>query len=89
MSDYLEPKIIPYPLPERQAEIKQLAQEIANQTAQKFLECIPPGMKEILSEEQLEYQQYELSVGIAEALRSKLGWALNQAWLDAKNSQKI
>ena len=84
----IEPKIISYPLPEQQAEINQLAQEIANQTAQKFLDCIPLEMKEILSEEQLEYQQSELSVGITEALRSKLGWALNQAWLEAKNSQK-
>ena len=45
-------------------------------------------MKEILSEEQLQYQQFELSVGLAESLRSQLEWALNQAWLEAKNCQK-
>ena len=84
----IEPKIIPYPLPERQAEINQLAQEIANQTAQKFLDCIPPEMKEALSEEQIKYQQSELSVGIAESLKSQLEWAMNQAWLDAKNTQR-
>ena len=61
---------------------------MAKQTAEKFLECIPPEMKEARSEEQLKYQQDELSVGIAEALRSKLEWALNQAWLDAKNNNK-
>ena len=84
----VEPKIIPYPLPERQAEINQLAQEIANQTAQKFLDCIPPEMKEALSEEQLKSQQFELSVGLAESLKSQLEWAMNQAWLEAKNSQR-
>ena len=38
---------------------------------------------------QLKSQQFELSVGLAESLKSKLEWALNQAWLEAKNSQKI
>ncbi len=57
-----------------------------DKSAEQFLDCIPPEMKEILSDEQLKYQQYELSVGIAEALKSKLSWALNQAWLDAKSN---
>ena len=84
----IEPKIIPHPIPERGAEIKQLTQEIANQTAQKFLDCIPPEMKEVLTEEQIKYQQYELSVGIAESVKSQLEWALNQAWLDAKSNNQ-
>ena len=84
----VEPKIIPNPMPEKAEEIGKLAQEIAKQTAKQFLDCIPPDMKEILSDEQLKYQQYELSVGIAEALKSKLNWALNQAWLDAKNNNQ-
>ena len=61
---------------------------MAKQTAQQFLDCIPPDMKEILSDEQLKYQQYELSMYISEALRSKLSWALHQAWLDAKNDNQ-
>ena len=84
----LAPKIIPNPMPEKAEEIGKLAQEIAKQTAKQFLDCIPPDMKEILSDEQLKYQQYELSVGITEALKSKLSWALNQAWLDAKNNNQ-
>ncbi len=84
----VKPKIIPNPMPEKAEEIGKLAQEIAKQTAKQFLDCIPPDMKEILSDEQLKYQQYELSVGIAEALKSKLNWALNQAWLDAKSNNQ-
>ena len=82
----IEPKIIPHPIPERQAELQQLTQEIAKGAAQKFLDCIPPEMKEVLTEEQLKFQQSELSVGIANTLKSQLDWALNQAWLDAKKN---
>ncbi len=58
---------------------------MALQTAQKFLDCIPPEMKEVLSDEQLKFQQNELSASLAHTLRSQLSWALNQAWLEAKN----
>ena len=81
-------KPIPNPIPDKQLEINSLAQEIANQAAERYLECIPPEIKSALSDEQIKFQQKELSVGIKDALRSQFSWALNQAWFEAKNSNQ-
>ncbi len=84
----VEKKTIPHPIPAQQSELNNLAREMALQTAQKVLDCIPPEMKEVLSDEQLKFQQNELSASLAHTLRSQLSWALNQAWLEAKNGNE-
>ena len=78
----VEKKTIPHPLPAQQSELDHLAREMALQTAHKFLNRIPPELKETLSDEQLKFQQNELSASLASALRSQLSWALNQTWLE-------
>lgn len=79
-------KSLPHPINTQRAEIKTLATEIANQTAQQFLkDCLPPSLLASLSKEQLYAQQQELSAEIANSLKSQLAWALNRAWLDAQN----
>ncbi len=78
---------IPHPILTQEAQIKTFANSIAHKTAEQFLqECLPPSLLSQLSEEQLALQQLELSAEIAHSLKSQLAWALNRAWLDAKNS---
>ena len=78
---------IPHPILTQEAQIKTLANSIAHKTAEQFLkDCLPPSLLSQLSEEQLALQQLELSAEIAHSLKSQLAWALNRAWLDAKNS---
>ena len=78
---------IPHPILTQEAQIKTFANSIAHKTAEQFLqECLPPSLLSQLSEEQLALQQLELSAEIAHSMISQLAWALNRAWLDAKNS---
>ena len=78
---------IPHPILTQEAQIKTFANSIAHKTAEQFLqECLPPFLLSQLSEEQLALQQLELSAEIAHSMISQLAWALNRAWLDAKNS---
>ncbi len=58
---------------------------MAAQTAKKFSgSCIPPQLQSALTVELLERQQQVLAGQIESYLKSQLGWALNQVWLEAQ-----
>lgn len=74
----------PHPIEEQHTKIEAFAQKVSEQTAQQFIQSmIPNSLLASLSDEQLKFQEQELSANLAEGLTSKLYWALNQAWLDA------
>ena len=84
-----KPFSLPNPLTEKPAKIQKFAREIANQTAEQFLQDFVQGeLRAVLSEKHLNSQQLELSAVIAEFLNSQFRWALNQSWLDARESSK-
>lgn len=74
----------PHPIEDQHTQIQAFAQKVSEQTAQEFIQnMIPDSLLASLSDEQLKFQEQELSANLAESLTSKLYWALNQAWLDA------
>ncbi len=75
----------PHPINDQQTQIETLAASMAAQTAKKFSDsCIPPQLQSALTVELLERQQQVLAGQIESYLKSQLGWALNQVWLEAQ-----
>ena len=78
----------PHPLNSQQTQIETLAASMAAQTAKKFSgSCIPPQLQSALTVEILERQQQVLAGQIESYLKSQLGWALNQVWLEAQEGE--
>jgi hypothetical protein len=90
----IQPEIVPKqpPLPPLSAEdygkIRELAAQVAGETAQRFVEALPGAVRGRLSPESLEACQQELAGQLEPSLSGQLSWALNQAWQEAGQSGK-
>ncbi|MDJ0648997.1 MAG: hypothetical protein QNJ60_09840 [Xenococcaceae cyanobacterium MO_188.B19] len=90
MKAYIEDKM-PIPsveevITQQESNIKALAKDIAQETAQRFVkEIIPESLSRHLSPEQIEVQKQDFAYGLSESLKKQLYWELSQARVEAKN----
>jgi hypothetical protein len=82
----IKKEIIPA-LPPLSAEdygkIRELAAQVAGETAQRFVEALPMAVLGKLSPDGLEACGRELAGQLEPSLSAQLSWALNQAWQEA------
>lgn len=69
------------------AQIRELAAQMAGETAQHFVEALPAAVRGQLSPEALEACQRGLAGELESSLSGQLAWALNQAWQEARDSE--